>query len=452
MARVRAAAALLFAALTLVASGCGSSVSDRASAAAGVDVAKLVPPGALALVSVDTDFSSSQWRQLDELTRGLPGRERVLTMVRTTLADRGLQLDRDVKPALGSELDLAVLGVENGKPDAIALARPNDEAKLRTLAAKFDAGGEHYTVERVGGWSVVADSAEAFDAVRAAESGRSLADDGAFKAATDETSGDALVRVYASGAALNAVPRLGALLGSDTPRWFAARLASADGSIALRLSASAAGAPAAYAPTLFGDIPADASFAASFRLGEHGKLPAQLDAALKPLLGFKLGDALSALSGEGALYLSQNGLLPVIALEVRPKDPARAEQALRSLAARLQKRLGGVVPLVVQRVRDRVVLTDSPAAATSLGGGGPKLVDESRFKDAVEAAGGLDRTTGLLYADVPRLLPLLQAGGSLLGKPLSQQTIDGLGRLDSIVVVGARRGGISRVEARLALR
>jgi len=52
------------------------------------------------------------------------------------------------------------------QPEAVAIVRPTDVSKLQALAKKFDQGTEHYTVENIGGWSVVADSAASFQAVR----------------------------------------------------------------------------------------------------------------------------------------------------------------------------------------------------------------------------------------------------------------------------------------------
>src|SRR5712691_7799440 len=164
---MRAAAAALAFGLLLVASGCGSSTA--ATSSLGTEAAALVPADALAFVSAGAKFDSSQWQVIGDLTGGLKD----LT--------QGVDYKRDVHPAVGDEVNLAVLGVDNGKPEAIALVHPQDEAKLRALAAKFDHGNEHYTVEQIGGWSVVADSQASFDAVRSAESGGSLADAADFK-------------------------------------------------------------------------------------------------------------------------------------------------------------------------------------------------------------------------------------------------------------------------------
>ena len=63
--------AAAFAALVVVVGGCGGTASTGSTAdpALGSDAAQLVPPDALAFASIDTDQSSGQSRQLDELTR-----------------------------------------------------------------------------------------------------------------------------------------------------------------------------------------------------------------------------------------------------------------------------------------------------------------------------------------------------------------------------------------------
>src|SRR6266849_7638550 len=184
MKTMRAAAAGLALGLLLVASGCGSSTA--ASTSLGTDAAALVPAGALVFVTADANLDSSQWRVIADLTGGLTG----LT--------GGVDYKRDVHPAVGDEVNLAVLGIDKGKPEAIALVHSQDEAKLRALAAKFDQGNEHYTVEQIGGWSVVADSQSSFDAVRRAHSGGggSLADTADFKNAMGQLASGGLAKAY----------------------------------------------------------------------------------------------------------------------------------------------------------------------------------------------------------------------------------------------------------------
>ena len=172
--------ALLVAALSflvLVAAGCGGGGSTGVASGGtlGTDAVRLVPPDATAFVSIDTNIDSAQWQRVYNLTKAFPERAKLLERLRSELRQRGLTWKDDVAPALGDELDVAAFGTGDNV-EYVAYAKPDDVAKLRTLADKLSEGNEKYTVEQIGGWSVVADSKELFDEVRAAQSGRSLAD------------------------------------------------------------------------------------------------------------------------------------------------------------------------------------------------------------------------------------------------------------------------------------
>src|SRR5438552_4601317 len=121
MVAVRAAVLALAAGFLLVASGCGSAPARTSAKNLGQDAAALVPPDAIALVSVDGNLDSEEWQRLDDLTRGLRLRTQVLDQVQKALREAQLDFDKDVRPALGDELDVAVLGIEKGKPEAIVL-------------------------------------------------------------------------------------------------------------------------------------------------------------------------------------------------------------------------------------------------------------------------------------------------------------------------------------------
>ena len=440
MGAMRAALAALAGALLLIASGCGGA--SPSNAAAGRDSAGLVPPGALAFVTVDTRLDSAGWKTIDRLTGGLP-------MLQQALRKQGLQLDQDVTPALGDELGIAVLGVDNGRRDAIALTRSRDEAKLRTLASKFDRGGEHYTVEDIGGWSVVAGSKEAFDAVRGARSGRSLADVPEFKSATKELGGGSVAFAYASGAGLQkAAGGLSGLAGNEgTPRWAAAQV-TADGSavrVKARLESTSAATSPSYEPRLLRDVPSGALLAVSFKNAQTGL---KRFAGALPL-GLPLADLAPALRGEGVFYLAQGVVIPTLVLELDSPDPAAAATSLRAVATRLTAKAGGAVKLNVLRQGSRVYLTNS----ASIPSPGARLVDDQPFKDALAAADAPKEVTFLAYADLQRLAPVLQALSQFLGSPSAgTKGLEGLDRLGTLVAFGARAGSASRIEARLTGR
>jgi hypothetical protein len=439
MILMRAAIAALALALLLTASGCGSA--SGGSAGAGQDSAGLVPPDALAFITVDTHLNSAGWMTIKRLTGGLP-------MLQKALHKQGLELERDVTPALGDRLALAVLGVQKGVPEAVALTQSQDEAKLRTLASKFDRGSEHYTVERIGGWSVVADSKDAFDAVRNAQTGRSLADVSGFQAAAKELSGNSIAFAYASGAAVQQLSgSLGALIrGEGAPSWLAAQV-TADGN-AVRVKVrreSAKPGPAGYKPRLLQDVPSGALLAVSFKDAQGGLK--QLAGAAG--LGLPLGQLAPTLRGEGVMYLAQGVIIPTLVLELESPDPAAAEQSLREVATRLTAKAGGALTLKVLRHGDRVYLTN----AASVPPPGARLVDDQPFKDALAAADAPSEVTFLAYADVQRLAPVLQALSQLLGRasPRAGQ-LQPLDRLGTLVAFGASAGSTSRLELRLTGR
>jgi hypothetical protein len=430
---MRAATAALALGLLLVAAGCGnSSAATRLSS--GTDAASLVPANALAYVSADANLDSQAWQVVTDLFGPIMG----------TDAD----YERDIKPALGHRVNLAVLGVEDGKPEAVAIVKPTDVAKLQALAKKFDQGTEHYTVETIGGWSVVADSEAAFQSVRDADSGSSLADNADFKSAMSQVGDSSFATAYASGSGVEQLPaKLRALVGvvAGSPQWVAAGITADKRALHVDVRATGASSPAAYGPALLDDVPSGAILAVSFK--DVNQLLAQIQA--EPTLRASLPPfliGLRSLGGEGVLYLLPGVLLPVITLEVQAPDPAAAAASLRALAAQAAK----VLPLRVERHGNKVLLTN---AAAGVDPGRGSLVDDQPFKDALAAADAPDEVTWLAYADIQRLAPILQALAALSGNGQSKPSMTSkLEKFGTLVAFGARSGSTNRVEVRLTTR
>src|SRR5947199_63532 len=390
--------ALLVAALSflvLVAAGCGGGGSTGVASGGtlGTDAVRLVPPDATAFVSIDTNLDSAQWQRVDNLTKAFPERAKLLERLRSELRQRGLTWKDDVAPALGDELDVAAFGTGDNV-EYVAYAKPDDVAKLRTLADKLSEGNEKYTVDRIGGWSVVADSKELFEKVRAAQSGRSLADVGTFDDAWSSVSGDALARAYAAGDVVTSTLRALGGAAKQKADWYAARVVADGDALRVDVTRHPARATPARKQTLLSDVPSGAALAVAF----HGSadLAAQLSAA-KLAAQLPLKELAPLLTGDGVLYVRPSGLLPLVALEVSPKNPQAALAAARKLVRSLAGKLGPV-PLTAQLVGRKVVISDGPAAANALRGG-PKLVGDSAYKDAVASAGVPAQTTFLEYAD-----------------------------------------------------
>ena len=425
---MRGAAALL---LAIAVSGCGG---DSANVSAReTDAAQLVPPDALAFISADANLQSEQWRTVLELTGGLAGFQE--------------KYERDLRPALGDEVNLALLGLDKGEPEAIALVHPDDQAKLRELAAEFDSEDEHYTVEQIGGWHVVADSPEAFAAVRSAESGRSLADVDGFQRAMREVEGDSLATAYADGARLDDIPgELGALFRVSGARsWVGTRVFAEDN--AARVSVRADAEASVFRPQLLRDVPSGALLAIAFKGANQLLQRIQSEPSLRDALGeyrTLLADVAPARRGEGVFYVAPGVLIPTLVLQVESETPVDAAVALRRVARSIEAETGGALKLNVVTAGKRVILSNSPPLS-----GGPKLVDGQPFKDALAAADAPDEVTWLAYADLQRLVPTALAVAQLLGgEAPSEAEKRRLERLGTLVVYGAANGLELRITGR----
>jgi hypothetical protein len=410
-----AVAAALAAGALLVGAGCGST--SAATGTRGQDAAALVPTSALAFVSADANLDSAGWKTLRQVYP--------------------LSVDpdfvRDFPAAVGDELSLAVLGFDKGKPEAIAIVKSKDKSKLQALAEKYsDGSGDHYTVEDIAGWQVVADSAANFQAVRAASAGTSLADTADFKQAVSELDDGALAFTYAKGTVVQKLHKnLRSLVG--TPRSLAARIVSGNDEVRLDVHATGGAHAAAYKPTLLRDAPSDAALAVSFK--NANELAALLPSSFLP--------EVKGISGEGVLYVVPGGLLPIVTLEVQPPDPAAAARSLQALANRVKSNL----PLRVRREGVKVLLTNATGNPSS----GGSLVDDKKFKDATAAADLPTEVTWLAYADMPRLAPLIQAFSALAGKGQQMSNLK-LDKLGTLVAYGAGAGSSSRLVVRTTVR
>jgi len=187
--------------------------------------------------------------------------------------------------------------------------KPTDDAKLAALAKKFDNGNEHYTVQKIGGWSVVADSAENFQAVRAADS-NALADSADFKAAMSQVGSAGFATVYASKTGVQQLPaKLQALVRvAGSPRWVAAGVDVTKDALHLDARTAGASTPAAYKPSLLRDVPSGAILAVSFK--NVNQLLARIQA--EPTLRASVPSYVTGLRtvrGEVVLYLAPGMLL-----------------------------------------------------------------------------------------------------------------------------------------------
>lgn len=455
-------------AVALLGAGCGggaSSASGGGTLGAGASVA---PASTVAFLAIDSDLGSSQWQALNGLLVQIPQHDALLAQLRQSFERKTkLSWAGDVRPALGPELDVAVLAGEGGaKPQAVLLTQPPDRAKLDALVRKLSAAsGRTLVTGQVAGWSAVAESRPSLDAVASAT--RHLADDTAYQEAIGKLAGDALVYAYANGA--EAGKLVSALPGAPAGRtrqvvWAAADVVAKDRGLRVDgfvRSDAAGSAPEPYSSTLVRSIPAGALLVLDFQ--------ARHETASEPAPSSPLSGALqrlgNALGGESALYVSPGLPIPAVTLVTQASDPQAVVDALNALVAAAAKgssggpaggldlgSLLGSIRLSHAVVGSNLVVSTSQQAIDAFKGAGQKLADDGTFAEARTASGMPDRTTGFLYVNLKDALPVVQGLASLAGITLPAGGLD-LGALRTLVAYGTgSTGGVSGFTAFLEVR
>jgi hypothetical protein len=498
MTRLRRLATLLGAcvlALTLAVS-CGGMTKTGASTEAG---ASLIRSGALAYVAVDSDLDSSQWRQVDDLLRKFPSREKWLAKLRRELAVHGLDYGRDVKPALGPELDIAVVsGSSPREPSYVLLTKPDSIAKAKALVHKLDESSPPASATRViDGWLVVSESQAAIDRVLKASGGSSLADDSTFKAAVAAAPADAVAKAYVNGPrlaeliaaspdartqAIAAGPSL-APLGLDKLEWISASLEAQDNGIRFEAGVKGGGglfgAAGPYASKLIAGVPADALAFLTFRGDTLRERIGQLETKrefrlgtrqLERMLGVKLDDLLPLFQHEVAFYVRAGLGLPELSLVLEAPDTQKALGTLDRLAAHIAKvmhgsiseeRQGGidVKSLALERVTVRwaafeghVLVTTGTRGIADYRGAGEKLPADPSYKKALKVAGAPDKTGGLVYLDLHDGLPLVASYLALSGERAPPDLQANLKPLQSLVAYSTEEGALTKLSAFLQVK
>jgi hypothetical protein len=485
------AAACLVAALTVA---CGGTSSSR-SGGIGESGAALVGSGALAYVAIDSDLGSSQWQQVDELLKKFPVRDRFLSELKKSLADQKLDYERDVKPALGPELDIvAVAGTSARDISYAAMTKPDSIEKAKALVQKLDERSPPASATRVvDGWLVVSDKQEMIDDVLKG-SGSSLADASAFKDAFGQVPDDALLKVYANGPQ---VAKLVGLLSSggfqpavaagtspfDNLDWVAAAAVAEDNGLKLEGDAKTAdgrtfgGEP--YASKLISGVPGDAFLFVTFH-GRNAQVQLRnlrqnpsFGAALGQIeqqLGMSLDSVFALFEHETAFYIRRGPGLPEFSLVLEAPNTDQALTTVDRLAARVAtlaharvgaEQQGGldVKTLNFGRITvrwagfdGRVLLTTSPTGIADYRGSGDKLGDDSAFKDAIDAAGAPDKTIGLTYVNLADSFELITSYAGVAGANLPSSIRENVKPLRSFVAYGGPKGDVTKFEAFLEIK
>jgi Protein of unknown function (DUF3352) len=452
---VRAGAASLLLGVALAAAGCGGGGGGGGALPAA---AKVVPASAPVLISVKTDFNSTQLKNALVLLRKFPD---ALSSLRRFSAQNGhIDFERDVKPAFGSELDLVWLDFKNGG-NVVGLTQPKNKAKFTAL---MNTGTDKSATGEVNGWSVAADSQSQIDAFRrAAASGDKLDGVSEFKDAMEKLDENAAVRAYVAGDPVQrqldlALQRSGAPanLTRDIARMesiSAAGLIERNGVRAdSALVTDPAPDPKTVAPSLAGSLPAGAllyvdtaDLAAPTRtiLKLVGRSLPKFETQLhqvETILGVSLEkDVYPLLSSEEAFALYPATPIPTIVFVAKAPDESRARDvlghvlALAKLSGTLDVATSSVGGIQVNDVSQPggsthvlvavghgklIVTTARDTLPVLIEGRGSKLADDPQYKQARADAKVPSKVVAMAYADLTHGLPfafdLAEANGNVV--------------------------------------
>src|SRR5215213_794962 len=388
----------------------------------------VVPADAAVYVSVQSDLDSAQWKQVEKLVLRFPDGPGAVERLHGDLGN-GVNYEDDLEPALGPTVELVWLDFRNDGEDVVALTQPDDEGKLRELARKSE---EPVVVDEVEGWSAVARSQAVIDRYRDALDAGTLADDDRYDETTSELPTEALAQVYVDGErTTNALQSTLQERGAETGTLEsggrldsgAAALEAADDGFRLTALFRTHGVPDEVTDVgaLLGEVPAGAFAAVDF----HGSRSTSEQLTPERLAPYgRFGPALRALStlveGEGVLYARPAGKRTELTLLLAPPDAQATKGQLDLLAATLgegnarQTTIADVEATVVDvdeysivyaAFDDRLAVSTSPDGIRALREEDARLVDEDRYRAALDAAGVPDDEHVVAYADLHELIP-----------------------------------------------
>ena len=489
---LRALPIALLAALAVTVSGCGGTGTTASSSSESG--AKLVRPGVVAFVAVNSDLESSQWKQLDELAKKFPGRDKALARIEQAFTKQGVDFEDDVEPALGPEVDLAVaLGTGDRETAVVALTKPDDPDKFKALVAKLnasDAAGEKAVYREVDGWYALSDKQASIDRVLAS-GGETLANDATYKEAFGQLSGETLVKAFVDGQQLNAAIQqaakesrspfgTSAFGGLEGVRYIAAAASAEDDGIRVHGAWNGGNLGGAdFASKLLQGVPGDALAVLNVdgsgtadqieKLDENPAF-AQALKRFEASLGVPYDDVLDLIRKEIALYVRPGALIPEVTLVLEPKDVSKALSTLDTLAEHIAAMAGGKVESGTQGGHEvktvnfgqfaihygetggKIVITSGVNGIAQYGAPGEHLPDSADFKEAKDAAGMPDTTGGVVFIDINNLVPLIQGFVNLAGGDLPSDTFDNLRPLRSFLAWTEGTGDTRSFDAFLEIK
>jgi hypothetical protein len=484
--RLRAVAVGLLASLALAAGACGGSDAVTGGGE-GSEAAGFVPATAPAFITLNSDFESEGWKNLEALLNKFPDREQALSQLREGL-EAGNVTFEEIKAAVGPEIGIAVLAFEGDTGNAFGLTEAKDQSKLDALIQKLDetdtSDGDSVK-EVVDGWTIISDNQAAIDAAKRAHDGDSLSESDAFEEAMGDLSGDALARFYVDGATLTReldAQSQGAatsLAGGGTLKSIAGQVTAEDDGIGFDLITRTEGGtePKLYTSELVDAVPADVLVYASFsglgdqltKASSNPQLQQQLQ-MVQGLLGISVTELADLFQGEAAFYVRQGAPIPEITLALTVENEQQSLAQVDRLAQRLAQFGGGGAPtettigdVKAKQIRlqnfavyyaafdGKLVITSATTGISELSGGGDKLSGDETFTEAKEAAEMPDETAGFLYVNIEDALPLLENFAQTAGEPLPSEARSNIEPLRSALFYGTAEKGKAQVKGFLRI-
>jgi hypothetical protein len=434
--------------LVVVLAGCRNT-TPSAGPGGGAAVA---PKSTALLLRLDTSFDSTQWQALETLLGLFPDAEALLSRV------------GDVKQALGPETDvLALSPADLSSGRVIGLTQPRNPADLETLLAKRKPPPVSQVIES---WRVIARDRPAIDRFKQARNGGRLLDSDTYTQAEHGLPSDPLAAIYVDGAALTQAidKRLktgtGPIPGFGRIGWLAGAITAKAHGLALDVRIQGDEIEATpFTAALPAEVPADVSLYVGFKgldatLDELKRTPAfsKLLGPAAKALGSLLDETIALFRGEGAFYV-RPGSPAEYTLVLEVADEQAAASTIDRLAILLsaltqqvpepvtvgavtaKKLTAGKLTLYYAVFGGKLVVTTSESGISGLEQSGGRLAGSQAWNDAKAATGMPRETAGIVYADVPRTLPLLAKIKALppqvrrnlapIGSALAYASVDG---------------------------
>jgi hypothetical protein len=470
----------LFASLALLVAGCGG----KKQAAGSSSAAPLVRSDVLAFASVDTNFGSGQWQQLDTLAQKFPGRDKAIASIEQGIAGHGLDFENDIKPALGPEFDFAVAaGATLNDTTAIGLTQPADEGKFIALVEKTNQQPGSKSVYRKldGGWYAIADTQADIDHVLKG-SNPALSDESLYKDALSKLPSDALAKAYVNGPELGklvqkAIEARGNGLSDSTPNslqsldFVSASLSAENDGVRLHGATQGSGSSALgggdYTSKLLDETPSDAFAFLTFRGGgELGSGLGSLSTPFESALGVSLQDVLALFENESGLYVRPGAVIPEFAAILGPSDTTKGMATLTKLATRAAVGSGATLSGGAEKtlsfgsqfalhfgIKDgKIVITNSAGGISQVGSPSQSLADSADFKEAKDAAGLPDSNGGFFYFDLKNTIPLIEGFAGLAGTKIPTEVSENLRPLRSFLSWSTGSGDSRTFDAFLEIK